>query len=382
MKQIKILLTVVLSLWCLSAQALTYEELRDHLRADGVGQIIQTNITQNIDQTQTVHVLFPVEWGQWPKYVGMGLAALFGIIVVASISFTVSTQDVAIVERFSKFRKLAFAGLHVKVPFIDHVVDHMSLRLEQHAVQFGSITKDKVSVIVEAVIQYKVRKGKEYDAYYTLDDPQDQIQVFFSDIMRAQVPVMTLDGLFEVKQTLSDSATSELQKDMEPFGYEVARVLITAIHPDANVVAKMNDINAAQREQEAAKARGEAQKTLQVKAAEAQAESDKLRGKGIADQRLEIAKGLKASVDEMKTAVGDKVDEREILVMLMMTQQMEMLEKVSANSKSHVLMLPHSPAGANDIRQQIMEAMATGGGFTEDARLKALGVKQYESPNA
>ena len=56
----------------------------------------------------------------------------------------------------------------------------------------------------------------------------------------------------------------------------------------------MNEINAAQREQVAASARGEAEKILKVKQAEAEAESKALQGQGIANQRKAIIEGLKA----------------------------------------------------------------------------------------
>ena len=91
---------------------------------------------------------------------------------------------------------------------------------------------------------------------------------------------------------------------MDTFGYNILRALVTDIVPDAKVKAAMNDINAAQREQIAAQARGEADKILKVKQAEAEAESKALQGDGVARQRQAIIKGLQASVEQFQKAVG------------------------------------------------------------------------------
>lgn len=321
---------------------ITYDQLLDKLKHD----------------LTTSGPLWPPDLGHWPHLVLTGILVLFVIMFLIMTWFTVKTQQVGIVERFGRFKRLAPAGLNFKLPIIERVVDKLSLMQEQHGVTFGSITKDKVTVKVWATIQYKVIPGREYDAYYLLDDPSEQIERFFFDIMRSQVPVLTLDALYEAKESVSDSATVELEKDMTPFGYDVQRVLITAIEPDEKVKAAMNDINAAEREAKAAVSRGEAAKIQQVKAAEAQAEADKLRGTGIANQRIEIAKGFQKSVEEMRAAVPNTSD-ADILTLLTMVQYFEMMEKIGAHG-CNTVMIPHSPGGIADIRSQVLQAITAG----------------------
>lgn len=331
---------------------ISYEQLVQKLRQDLLPQ--QTINTNAIPSKS----LFPESWGPWPKRAGLAVGAMVLLILIGGSVFTVSTQEVAVIERFGKFKRTAKAGLRFKVPIIDSIADRLSMMLGQHSVKFESITKDKVSVVVCATIQYKIAPGREYDAYYLLDDPNDQIAKFFFDIMRAQVPVLTLDDLYASKDSISNSATTELKKDMDRFAYEVDRVLLTSIDPDDKVKAAMNDINAAQRESHAAAARGEAAKIIKIKEAEAQAESDKLRGTGIANQRIEIARGMQQSVGEIKAAVPTAND-ADILALLMMVQYIEMVERFAGND-SKVILLPHSPGAVTDLRRQITEAILTG----------------------
>lgn len=337
----------------------SYEQLLEMLRRD---------LATNSATMNTTH-LIPASWQPWAT---IAIYAIFGLLALSAffgVFFIVSTQEVAIVERFGKFTRKSSAGLRFKLPFIESVADKISLMLEQHSVKFSSITKDKVSVMVYATVQYKVVEGREYDAFYLLDEPHDQIESFFFDIMRSQIPVLTLDELYEAKDSISASATSELKKDMEQFGYAIPRVLITSIDPDEKVKAAMNDINAAQRESAAATARGEAQKILQVKNAEAQAEADRLRGTGIANQRIEITRGFQKSVEEMKAAVPT-ADDGQIMAMLTMTQYLETVEKLAAGGKTNVIMIPHSPGGVADLRQQLVQAGMLTKSIPEELTLK------------
>ncbi len=288
-----------------------------------------------------------------------GLVGLFVVVSILLAAFIVSNQTVKIVERFGKYHKTAHAGLNFKIPFVDTIRQTVSLKVGQHNVAVDTITKDKVSVRVTVAVNYNVLAGKEAEAYYKLDNPTVQIESFVFDVVRAQVPKLTLDDVFDSKDHIATAVRTELTADMATFGYEINKTLVTEIEPDAKVKAAMNDINAAQREREAANARGEAEKTLKVKAAEAQAESDRLRGKGLADQRIEIMKGLKLSAEDFKGALPHATD-AEVMTMLMLTQYLEMIEKVGANARSNTIMIPHSPGGMAKFRDEILQAVASG----------------------
>jgi regulator of protease activity HflC (stomatin/prohibitin superfamily) len=298
--------------------------------------------------------------------IGIGSIVTISLLVVGGIVllsmfissvFSVSNRTVKIIERFGKYQRTAGAGLNFKVPFIDTVRSTLSLQVEQHNIPVDSITKDKVSVRVACTVNYNVLEGREADSYYKLATPKAQIETFVFDVVRSQVPKLTLDEIFDSKDHIAQAVKAELTADMAGFGYEIGKVLVTEIEPDAKVKAAMNEINAAQREAQAANARGDAEKTLRVKNAEAQAESDRLKGEGIAAQRLAIINGAKQSVEELKSAYPG-VSEETLMNMLMMTQYFETLSQLGNKPGDKVIFVPGTPDGVAGFRQQIMEGLA------------------------
>jgi regulator of protease activity HflC (stomatin/prohibitin superfamily) len=285
----------------------------------------------------------------------MGLVGVGFIILLTGI-FTVSNRTVRLIERFGKYITTARAGLNFKLPLIDTVRATLSLQVQQHMVSVDTITSDKVSVRLTVAVNYQVIEGREHDAFYQLANPEAQIETFVFDVVRSQVPKQSLDEVFGSKDTIAQVLKEELTNDMSVFGYSIVKTLVTEIEPDAKVKAAMNDINAAQREREAANARGEAEKILRVKQAEAQREADRLKGEGIAQQRLAIVEGLRQSVQELKTAYQGASDDT-IMNMLMMTQYFETLTQVGAKSNATTIFVPGTPAGVEHFRQQIMEAL-------------------------
>jgi regulator of protease activity HflC (stomatin/prohibitin superfamily) len=199
---------------------------------------------------------------------------VFIFLVACLLSFfTVSTAQIAIVTRFGKFLRVAEPGLNWKWPFIDRVAGRVSLRVNQITLTMETKTKDNVFVTIPISVQNRVRPEKAFDAFYRLSDPVQQIQAYVEQVILGHVPGMTLDEVFASQSGIAAAVKQELDADMAGFGYEIVNVLVTDIVPDAKVKSAMNDINAAQREQVAANARGEAEKILVVKKAEAEAQS-------------------------------------------------------------------------------------------------------------
>lgn len=283
---------------------------------------------------------------------------IFGLIVLYCCAFTVSNQTVKLVERFGKYYATARAGLNFKIPFVDTIRTVLSLQVQQHVIAIDTITSDKVSVRVSVAVNYQVVENSEHDAFYLLSNPATQIETFVFDVVRSQVPKQSLDEVFGSKDSIAQAIQTELTNDMNVFGYRIIKALVTEVEPDSKVKAAMNDINAAQREREAANARGEAEKILRVKQAEAQRETDRLKGEGIAQQRLAIVDGMKRSVEELRGAYTGASNDT-IINMLMMTQYFETLAQIGAKSNATTVFIPNSPDTLVNIRQQIMEATAT-----------------------
>jgi regulator of protease activity HflC (stomatin/prohibitin superfamily) len=287
------------------------------------------------------------------------LLVVVGIIALTLILgsfFTVNTAQVAVITRFGKFLRVADAGLNWKMPYFDSVTGMVSLRVNQITLTMETKTKDNVFVTIPISVQNRVRPEKVYDAFYKLSDPVAQIKSYVEQVILGHVPGMTLDEVFASQSSIAAAVKQELDADMATFGYEIVNVLVTDIVPDAKVKSAMNDINAAQREQVAANARGEAEKILVVKKAEAESESKALQGQGIANQRRAIIEGLQTSVEQFQKAV-EGASAMEVMQLVLVTQYFDTLKSIGESDRTNTLFLPHSPASVREVSNQIMEAM-------------------------
>ena len=278
-----------------------------------------------------------------------------GLYLLAGF-FIVRQQTIAIIERFGRFRRTARPGLGWRLFLIDRVVARMSLRIQQLDVRVETKTQDNVFVNVVCSVQYYVIKEKVVDSYYRLQSPEAQITSYVYDVVRARVPVIKLDEVFEAKDEIAQTVRSELAEIMDDFGYGILKALVTDIDPDAKVKSSMNQINAAQRLRQAAIQEAEAEKIRVVKAAEGEAESKALQGKGIADQRLAIVNGLRESV----TAFQDNISgtsAHDVMNLVLMTQYFDTLKDIGVNGRTNAVFVPHTPGAMNQIGEELRQAL-------------------------
>jgi regulator of protease activity HflC (stomatin/prohibitin superfamily) len=287
------------------------------------------------------------------------IAVVLGIVFLAfGPFFTVNQQTAAIIQRFGRFARVAHPGLNFKMPFVEMVAGRINLRVQQLDVKVETKTEDNVFVHVVVAVQYHVLPDKVYDAFYRLANANMQITAFVFDVVRARVPRIKLDDLFEKKDEIADAVKNELSHVMYDFGYGIVKALVTDIDPDHTVKEAMNAINAAQRMRIAATEKGEADRILKVKAAEAEAQSKALQGKGIADQRRAIVDGLRESVDEFQRSVPG-TSAHDVMNLVLMTQYFDTLKEVGAASRTNTILLPHSPGALSDLTAQMRTAMMT-----------------------
>src|ERR1700689_4717713 len=284
------------------------------------------------------------------------IAALFVLYLVLASFFTVRTAEVAVITRFGKFLRVAEPGLNWKRPFFDTVTGIVSLRVNQITLTMETKTKDNVFVTIPISVQNRVRPEKAFDAFYKLSNPAAQIQSYVEQVILGHVPGMTLDEVFASQSGIAAAVKKELDADMSDFGYEIVNVLVTDIVPDSKVKSAMNDINAAQREQVAASARGEAEKILVVKKAEAEAESSALLGQGVANQRKAIIEGLQVSIEQFQKVV-EGASAREVMQLVMVTQYFDTLKSIGESDKTNTLFLAHSPGAVKEVSDQILQSM-------------------------
>ena len=274
------------------------------------------------------------------------LLGFLAFVLTFGVFFIVKQQSAAIVERFGRFVGVRHSGLQLKIPIIDRVAGRVSLRIQQLDVVVETKTKDDVFVKIKVSVQYMVIKNKVYEAFYKLDYPQDQITSYVFDVVRAEVPKMILDDVFEKKDDVAIAVKAELNDAMINYGFDIIKTLVTDIDPDAQVKDSMNRINASEREKVAAQFEGDAQRILIVERAKAEAESKRLQGQGIADQRREIARGLE---DSVKVLNGVNINSQEASALIVVTQHYDTLQSVGSTSNSNLILMPNSPQAGSEM---------------------------------
>jgi regulator of protease activity HflC (stomatin/prohibitin superfamily) len=284
------------------------------------------------------------------------IIAIVVIIIFLMSLYTVKQQTFAVIERWGKYISNSGPGIHLRIPIADRIAGRVSVRVEELNVKIRTKTKDNVFVDLLIAVQFFVDgKDKVWDAFYRLTNPQQQMESWIFDTVRAKVPTMDLDNVFENKEDIASDVESSLSERLGEYGYKLVRALVNDIQPDEGVANAMNEINRQQRLRTAAEYEGEAKKILVVKEAEADAKSKELSGEGISKQRMAIVEGLRESVKDASKAL--EVDPTQVMTMVLMTQYYDMLTDVGRNSQLNTVMIPHSPGAVDDLRNQIIAAM-------------------------
>jgi len=301
----------------------------------------------------------------------IALIVLLALSIVLGSFFTVETSQVAIVQRLGKFARVAGPGLNWKTPYLETVVYRLSMKVQQFDVQVETKTQDNVFVQIPVSIQYRVIPDAVEAAFYKLSDPVKQIESMVYNVVLGHVPKMKLDDAFLNQADIASDLRDNLDASMKEYGYSIVKVLISDIVPDQKVKAAMNDINAAQREREATVSRAETNKMLLVKQAEAEAESKRLQGEGIANQRKAIISGLKDSVEDFAKSVPGSTPQ-DVMQLVLMTQYFDTLKEIAANDHSNTILIPHTPNTLTDLFSQIRTAIVTGNELTNHSSISAI----------
>jgi len=266
-------------------------------------------------------------------------------------------MDAGIIENCGKFDRVVPAGcVFLMCPF-ETLTSSVSLRLRYLECVCDTKTKDNVFVKVVVAVQYKVVEEKVPSAYYKLTDPQSQIRSYIFDVVRSSVPRMDLDEAFASKDHVAVNVRDQLTVLMADYGYEIKAALVIDLDPNEHVKAAMNDINASQRMREAAAQKAEAEKILQVKAAEADAESKYLSGLGVARQRKAIVDGLRDTVTVFSSDVKG-AGPKDVMDLLLLTQYFDTIREIGKRKAGNTMFLPHGPGSVQQLRNDLKGSFA------------------------
>jgi regulator of protease activity HflC (stomatin/prohibitin superfamily) len=287
------------------------------------------------------------------------VVSVFLLGTLLSGFFQVRTAEAAVIQRMGKFLRVGTAGINFKLPWLDQIAGRMDLRVQQLALDVETKTKDNVFVKMPVSVQYHVIPDKVYEAFYKLANPKQQISSYVFNVILGHVPKMNLDDAFLQQSDIAIAIKQGLDDVMKTYGYAIDQALVTDIQPDEKVKAAMNEINAAQREQVAATARGETEKILKVKQAEADAESKALQGQGIANQRKAIIDGLKQSVEAFSATV-EGATPRDVMMLVLVTQYLDTMKEIGTQDKSNTIFVSHSPAAISSLFEEMQNAVMVG----------------------
>ena len=291
------------------------------------------------------------------------------IFLIIQGLFMVKQQTAVIIERFGKFHSIRKSGIQIKIPWVDKISAKMNLRIQQLDVMVETKTKDDVFVKIKVSVQFQVLSNKVYDAYYELENPHDQITSYIFDVVRAEVPKMKLDDVFEKKDDVAIAVKREISVAMGNYGYGIVKALVTDIDPDQEVKNAMNKINSAERLKVAAQYEGDAERIRIVEKAKAEAESKRLQGQGIADQRREIARGLEESV-EVLNKVG--INSQEASALIVVTQHYDTLQSIGSETNSNLILLPNSPQAGSEMLNNMVASFTASNQIGEEMKKASL----------
>jgi len=282
---------------------------------------------------------------------------IIGVLIVVLFLFfstvkIVKERTARVVQRFGSFSRILHPGINFVVPIIEQVAGTVNLKIQQLDVHIETKTKDNVFVKMQVSIHVQVIKERVEDAFYELDDPYGQISSYIFDVVRAEVPKLELDDVFARKEDIAVAVKAELSEHMEQYGYNIVQTLVTDIDPDRLVKDAMNKINAAKRNKEALAEDAEGRKIAKIKDAEAEKESKRLQGEGVANQRLAIIKGFADSVEDFNNTLED-VSPIEIMQFVLLTQHYDTIKDIGEKNSS--LLVPYAPGQLQSLQQQLME---------------------------
>ena len=294
------------------------------------------------------------------------LLIILGVIVfLFLINIRIIGQNtVAVVEFLGRYRRTMVAGFNVKIPFLESIREHVSLRQQNFALQGNYPSKDKVIVTIGTNLIFSVDKAEQIDGVkryvYELADRTRSIEASVENSLRTYVAKETHEGLLEKKEELALHIKTDLEVQFRDWGMQIHSFQITNVTFPVTITNAMSEVVASEQLKKAAENKGEAAKIQAVKEAEGEKERKRLQGEGIALERRAIADGLRQSIEVVAGATGQNASE--IIATLTLTQYLDTMKSIGSSDNSKVIFLDSSVTKTHDIMQQVIAGIEGGKG--------------------
>lgn len=142
----------------------------------------------------------------------------------------VHQQEVKILERFGKYCRTLQPGFSLKLPLIDEVSYHHSLKEQVIDIDNQTaITQDNVKINIDGVLYFKITDP--YKASYSVSNPIKAISLLAQTSMRSEIGKLDLDRSFEERDSLNTNIKAALNQASEKWGVDCLRYEIKDIKP-------------------------------------------------------------------------------------------------------------------------------------------------------
>lgn len=227
------------------------------------------------------------------------------LILVRNIRI-VQQANAFVIERLGAYHTTWNVGLHIKIPFIDHVVRKVSLK-EQVAdfLPQPVITKDNVTMQIDTVIYYQITDPKLFT--YGIENPSVAIENLSATTLRNIIGALELDQCLTSRDIINTRMRSILDDATDPWGIKVNRVELKNILPPREIQMAMEKQMKAERERREAILRAEGEKTSMILQAEGEKESQILRADAKKQQHIIEAEGEAEAILKIQKAVADGI---------------------------------------------------------------------------
>jgi regulator of protease activity HflC (stomatin/prohibitin superfamily) len=256
--------------------------------------------------------------------------AIFGLITLARTARIVSQYEKALVMRLGKYKATVGSGLTFLTPFIEDMIKvdmrEKVINVEPQKV----ITKDNVTVTVDAVVYYKVIDPVK--AEFEIQDFGYACTTLAQTNLRNLIGDRALDETLVARDMINTNLRHVLDEATNMWGVKVTRVEVQKIDPPVDITEAMSRQMKAERDKRAAILESEGIKQSQILQAEGVKQSEILRAEGDAQARITRANAEAEAIRLVSTAAETYFKERAEVM-----RRLEVLNNTLAENTKYIV---------------------------------------------
>jgi len=230
----------------------------------------------------------------------LGALLLFALIVIIRAARIVNQYEKGIIMRLGKFHGIAQSGLTVIMPVTDTLL-RVDMREQVISVPPQKlITKDNVTVEVDAVVYYKVVDPVK--SQFEVQDFGYACTTLAQTNLRNLIGDRTLDETLVARDAINTNLRHVLDEATNNWGVKVTRVEVQKIDPPRDITEAMSRQMKAERDKRAAVLEADGVKQSQILQAEGFKQSEILKAEGDAQARITRANAEAEAIRLVSTA--------------------------------------------------------------------------------